>query len=140
MFLYSIVCFIFAFECFNFLLPRSLSCDESFSSCLLYPPDLTLVTYVFYYLIAFVNISLHVLKVILCASEQICLIVRYCYRSFKHDPLHVLTDVYVLVLVDIDQNIFVCGRSPSLPSDIHKSIIYAYHCNYLNIVNIRKLV
>jgi len=22
-------------------------------------------------------------KVILCASEQICLIVRYCYRSFK---------------------------------------------------------
>jgi len=23
------------------------------------------------------------LKVILCASEQICLIVRYCYMSFK---------------------------------------------------------
>ena len=79
-------------------------------------------------------------KVILCASEQICLIVRYCYRSFKHDPLHVLTYAYVLVLVDIDKkNIFVCGRS-SLPSDIHKSIIYAYHCNHLNIVNVRKLV
>ena len=81
-------------------------------------------------------------KVILCASEQICLIVRYCYMNFKQlykDPLHVLTDVYVLVLVDIDQNIFVCGRS-SLPPDIHKSIIYAYYCNYLNIVNCRKLV
>jgi len=40
------------------------------------------------------------LEVILCASEQICLIVRYCYRSFKQlkkDPLHVLTDAYVLV-------------------------------------------
>ena len=79
------------------------------------------------------------LKVILCASEQICLIVQYCYRSFKHDPLHVLIDAYVLVLVDIDKNIFVCGRS-LLPSNIHKSIIYAYHCNYLNIVNVRKLV
>jgi len=79
------------------------------------------------------------LKVILCASEQICLIVRYCYKSVKHGPLHVLTDVYVFVLVDIDQNIFVCERS-SHPSDIHKSIIYAYHGNYLNIVNVRKLV
>jgi len=82
------------------------------------------------------------LKVILCAPEQICLIVRYCYMSFKQllkDPLHVLTDAYVLVSVDIDQTIFVCGLS-TLPSDIHKSIIYAYHCNYLNIVNVRKLV
>jgi len=61
------------------------------------------------------------------------------FKQLYKDPLHVLTDVYVLVLVDIDQNIFVCGRS-SLPPDIHKSIIYAYYCNYLNIVNCRKLV
>ena len=81
-------------------------------------------------------------KVILCAYEQISLILRYRYRSFKQlskDPLHVLTDAYVLVLVDIDPNIFVIGCS-SLLSDIHKSIIYAYHCNYLNIENVRKLV
>ena len=45
-------------------------------------------------------------KVILCASEHICSIVRYCFRSFKQlkkDPLHVLTDANVLVLIDTDQ-------------------------------------
>jgi len=51
----------------------------------------------------------------------------------------VLTDVYVLVLVDTDQSIFVCGRF-SIPSDIHRSIIYAYHRKNLNIVNVRKVV
>ena len=50
-----------------------------------------------------------------------CLIVRYRYISFKQlqtDPLHVLTDANVRVLVDIDQKLFVNGRF-SLPSDIH---------------------
>ena len=61
------------------------------------------------------------LKVILCASEQICLIVRYCYRSFKHDPLHVLTDAYVLVLVDIDKKHF-CLRTLFAP--VRHSQIY----------------
>ena len=45
-------------------------------------------------------------KVILCASEHICSIVRYCFRSFKQllkDPLHVLTNANVLVLIDTDQ-------------------------------------
>jgi len=32
-----------------------------------------------------------------------------------------------LLLVDTDQNIFVCGRF-SLPFNIHRYIIYAYHC------------
>ena len=63
-------------------------------------------------------------KVILCASEHICSIVRYCFRSFKQDPLHVLTDANVLVLIDTDQSIFVNGRF-SLPSDIHRPLIYA---------------
>ena len=66
-------------------------------------------------------------KVILCASEHICSIVRYCFRSFKQlqkDPLHVLTDANVLVLIDTNQSIFVNGRF-SLPSDIHRPIIYA---------------
>ena len=66
-------------------------------------------------------------KVILCASEHICSIVRYCFKSFKQfkkDPLHVLTDANVLVLIDTDQRIFVNGRF-SLPSDIHRPIIYA---------------
>ena len=67
------------------------------------------------------------IKVILCASEHICSIVRYCFRSFKQlkkDPLHVLTDANVLVLIDTDQSMFVNGRF-SLPSDIHRPIIYA---------------
>ena len=38
--------------------------------------------------------------------------------------LHVLTDANVLVLIDTDQSIFVNGRF-SLPSDIHRPIIYA---------------
>mgnify|MGYP000100228595 CR=1 FL=1 len=83
-----------------------------------------------------------IIKVILCASEQICLIVPYCYRNFKQlekVPQHVVTDVYVLVLVDTDQNSFVC-RCFSLKPDIHQSIIYAYHRNYLNIVHVQKLV
>ena len=49
-------------------------------------------------------------KVILCASEHICSIVRYCFRSFKQlqkDPLHVLTDANVLVLIDTDQSILL---------------------------------
>ena len=69
------------------------------------------------------------LKVILCAYEHIFLIVRYRYISFKQlltDPLHVLTDANVLVLVDTYQKLFVNGRF-SLPSDIHRSIMYAYH-------------
>ena len=72
-------------------------------------------------------VDLKNLKVILCASEHICSIVRYCFRSFKQllkDPLHVLTDANVLVLIDTDQSIFVNGRF-SLPSDIHRPIIYA---------------
>ena len=52
-----------------------------------------------------------IIKVILCASEHICSIVRYCSRSFKQLPLHVLTDANVLVLIDPDQSIFVNGRS-----------------------------
>ena len=58
-----------------------------------------------------------------------CSIVRYRYITFKQlktDPLHVLTDANVLVLVDTDQKLFVIGRF-SLPSDIHRPIIYAYH-------------
>ena len=65
-------------------------------------------------------------KVILCASEHICSIERYCFKSFKQlqkDPLHVLTDANVLVLIDTDQSIFVNG-SFSLPSDIHRPIIF----------------
>ena len=65
-------------------------------------------------------------KVILCASEHICSIVRYCFRSFKQllkDPLHVLTDAN-LVLIDTDQSIFINGRF-SLQSDIQRPIIYA---------------
>ena len=71
--------------------------------------------------------NLNCVKVILCASEHICSIVRYCFRSFKQlwkDPLHVLTDANVLVLIDTDQNIFVNGRF-SLTPDIHRPIIYA---------------
>jgi len=74
-----------------------------------------------------IQIATYKLKVILCASENICSIVRYCFRSFKHlkkDPLHVLTDANVLVLIDTDQSSFVNGRV-SLPSDIHRPIIYA---------------
>jgi len=52
------------------------------------------------------------------------LIVRYRYISFK--PLHILTDANVLVLVNTDQKLFVNGRF-SLLSDIHRSIMYAYH-------------
>jgi len=51
-----------------------------------------------------------VVKVILCASEHICSIVRYCFRSFnqlKKDPLHVLTDANVLVLIYTYQSIFL---------------------------------
>jgi len=40
-----------------------------------------------------------------------------------------------LFLVDTDQNIFVCGRF-ALPSDIHRSIIYAYHRKYLNMATL----
>ena len=57
--------------------------------------------------------SVLLLKVILCAYEHIFLIVRYRYISFKQlekDPLHVLTDANVLVIVDIDQKLFVNGR------------------------------
>ena len=64
----------------------------------------------------------YTIKVILCASEHICWIVRYCFRSFK--KIHVLTDANVLVLIDTDQSIFVNGRF-SFPSDIHRPIIYA---------------
>ena len=48
-------------------------------------------------------------KVILCAYEHIVLIVRYRYIRFNQlqaDPLHVLTDANVLVLVDTDQKHF----------------------------------
>ena len=45
-------------------------------------------------------------------------------NNLKKDPLHVLTDANVLVLMDTDQSIFVNGRF-SLPSDIHRPIIYA---------------
>jgi len=41
--------------------------------------------------------------------------------------------------VDTDENIFACGRF-LLPSDFNRSIIYAYHRKYLNIVNVWKLV
>ena len=41
-------------------------------------------------------------------------------------------------LVDKDQTILFCGRF-SLPSDIYRSTMYAYHHEYLNIVNARKL-
>ena len=71
--------------------------------------------------------SVHMFKVILCASEHVCSIVRYCFRSFKqlkNDPLHVLTDGNILVLIDTDQSILVNGRF-SLPPDIHRPIIYA---------------
>ena len=71
--------------------------------------------------------SWNIIKVILCASEHIFSIVRYCFRSFKHllkDPLHVLTDANVLVLIDTYPSIFVNGRF-SLPSNIHLPIIYA---------------
>ena len=66
-------------------------------------------------------------KVILCASEHICSIVRYCFGSFKQlqkDPLHVLTDANILVVIDTYQSSFVNGRF-SLPSDIHRPIMYA---------------
>ena len=69
------------------------------------------------------------IKVILCSYEHIFLIVRYRYISFKQletDPLHVLTEANVLVLVDTYQKLFVNGRV-SLPSEIHRSIMYAYH-------------
>ena len=62
--------------------------------------------------------ALHVyrfIKVILCASEHI-------YDIASEDPLHVLTDANVLVLIDTDQSIFVNGRF-SLPSAIHQPII-----------------
>ena len=42
------------------------------------------------------------------------------------------------VLVDTDKNIFVC-RCFSLLSNIHRSMTYAYHHKYLNIVNVQKL-
>ena len=46
-------------------------------------------------------------------------------NNFKKIHLiHVLTDENVLVLIDTDQSIFVNGRF-SLPSDIHRPIIYA---------------
>jgi len=45
-------------------------------------------------------------------------------KQLKKDPLHVLTDANVLVLVDTYQSIFV-NRRFSLPSDIHQPIIYA---------------
>ena len=47
-------------------------------------------------------------------------------NNFKKDPLHVLTDANVLVLIDTDKSIFVNGRFLR-PSDIHRSIMYAYH-------------
>ena len=45
-------------------------------------------------------------------------------------------------LVDTDQNIFVCGpfSLSFLSRPFHRSVIYAYHRKYLNIVNVRKLV
>ena len=43
------------------------------------------------------------------------------------------------ILVDTDQNMFVWGRF-SLPSNIHRSMMYAYRRKYLNIVNVRKLI
>ena len=47
------------------------------------------------------------------------------YKSnHKKDPLYVLTDASVLVLIDTDQSMFVNLRF-SLPSDIHRPIIYA---------------
>jgi len=45
-------------------------------------------------------------------------------NTFKKDPLHVITNANVLVLIDTDQSIFVYGRF-SLPSEIHRPIIYA---------------
>ena len=45
-------------------------------------------------------------------------------EALKKDPLHVFTDANVLVLIDTDQSMFVNGRF-SLPSDIHRPIIYA---------------
>ena len=63
---------------------------------------------------------------VLCARD-VC--VRYCNKSLKQlgkHPLHVLTDAYVLVFSRYIPNSFVCGRF-SLPSDIHRSIMYAYH-------------
>jgi len=46
------------------------------------------------------------------------------HGKLKKDPLHVLTDANVLVLICTDQSIFVNGRF-SLPSDIHRLISYA---------------
>ena len=40
-------------------------------------------------------------------------------NNLNKDPLHVLTDANVFVLIDTDQNIFVNGRF-SLPSHIHR--------------------
>jgi len=57
---------------------------------------------------------INVLKVILCAYEHIFSIVRYRYTSFKQ------------IKLDTDQKLFVNGRF-SLPSDIHRSLLYAYH-------------
>jgi len=34
-------------------------------------------------MVSYVKVILVSLKVILCASEHICSIVRYCFRSFK---------------------------------------------------------
>ena len=47
---------------------------------------------------------------------------------------HLFKRLFYLVLIDTDQSIFVNGRF-SLPSDIHRPIIYAEHRLYLNIVN-----
>ena len=50
----------------------------------------------------------------------------YNIFNILKDPLHALTDANVLVLVDTDRMLLVNGRC-SLPSDIHRSIMYAYH-------------
>jgi len=57
--------------------------------------------------------------------------------------MYVLTDAYVLGFnidtIQYNTIFFICGRF-SLPFDIHRAIVYAYHRKYLNIANVRKLV
>jgi len=57
--------------------------------------------------------------------------------------MYVLTDAYVLGFnidtIQYNTFFFICGRF-SLPFDIHRAIVYAYHRKYLNIANVRKLV
>ena len=60
-------------------------------------------------------------------------------NNFKKHLTYALTDTYDLILIRNRPNVFVCGCL-SLPSDIHRSIIYAYHRKYLNIIDVGKLV